>query len=158
MTHGQKRWVRRAGWILFLIYLVLLVYFLFFAEEYGRQGTGTGEYRYNLVPFEEIRRFWIYRQQVGVSAAFLNLAGNVIGFMPFGFLLPVMAARMRHFRVTVPLGFLLSLSVEVIQLFTRVGSFDVDDLMLNTLGVVLGYLLFILLNGIMRMLDHGKKI
>lgn len=143
---------------MFFIYLALLVYFLFFAEEYGRQQLGIGEYRYNLVPFTEIRRFWIYREQVGVFAAFLNLAGNVVGFMPFGFLLPVMSEGRRRFRATVPLGFLLSLGVEVIQLFTRVGSFDVDDLLLNTLGVILGYLLFLILNRIRRSWDHGKKV
>lgn len=158
MTPEKKKWIRRIGWILFLVYLLLLIYFLFFAEAYGRQQGETGGYRYNLVPFQEILRFWNYRQQLGFTAAFLNLTGNVIGFMPFGFLLPVMSCRMSRFWITVPLGFFLSLGVETIQLFTRVGSFDVDDLMLNTLGALLGYLLFLLLNGIRRNLDHGKKV
>ena len=53
------------------------------------------DYRYNLVPFQEIRRFWIYREKVGFLAAFLNLAGNVIGFLPFGFIVPVMHKKWR---------------------------------------------------------------
>ena len=52
---------------------------------------------YNLVPFQEIRRFWIYREKVGFLAAFLNLAGNVIGFLPFGFIVPVMHKKIGEF-------------------------------------------------------------
>ena len=158
MRKQHKRRIRILGWILFLAYLTLLIYFLFFAEGYGRQQAGTGEYRYNLIPFAEIRRFWVYRKQVGLMAAFLNLGGNVVGFMPFGFLLPVLSEKMRRFWVTVPLGFSLSLSVECVQLAAKVGSFDVDDIILNTLGVILGYAAFRILNWIRRTVFYGKKI
>lgn len=158
MSHRHKKWIRRAGRILFLAYLALLIYFLFFAEGYGRQISGTREYRYNLVPFTEIRRFWVYREQVGTLAAFLNLGGNVLGFMPFGFLLPVLSQRFGRFWVTVPLGFSLSLAVECTQLAAKVGSFDVDDILLNTLGVLLGWLAFRLLNWIRRTVFYGEKI
>ena len=158
MSHRHRQWIRITGWIFFLAYLALLIYFLFFAEEYGRQYAGGGEYRYNLIPFTEIRRFWVYRRQVGTMAALLNLGGNVAGFMPFGFLLPVLSSRLRKFWVTVPLGCALSLAVECVQLAAKVGSFDVDDIILNTLGVILGYLLFRLLNWIRRNVFYGKKI
>ena len=154
----HRQWVRITGWILFLIYLALLVYLLFFAEEYGRQYAGGREYQYNLVPFAEIRRFWVYRRQVGTMAAFLNLGGNVLGFMPFGFLLPALSVRFRRFWAAVPLGFGMSLTVECIQLAARVGSFDVDDIIQNTLGVILGYLMFRLLNRIRRTVFYGKKV
>ena len=56
-------------------------------------------------------------------------------------------------------GFLLSLTVEVIQLISKVGCFDVDDLILNTLGAVLGYVFFVISNHIRRKKYHyGKKI
>ena len=42
------------------------------------------------------------------------------------------------------LGFLLSLGVEVVQLLTRVGTFDVDDVLLNTIGVALGYVVYLI--------------
>ena len=45
-------------------------------------------------------------------------------------------------------GFLLSLTVEVIQLVTKVGCFDVDDMILNTLGAAFGYVLFRICNHI----------
>ena len=101
------------------------------------------EYHYNLELFKEIRRFWDYRQQVGYFAMFTNLFGNVMIFLPFGFFLP-MASRYRSFFSTMFASFVLSLCVEIFQFVTRVGSFDVDDLFLNTLGGMLGYLLLIL--------------
>lgn len=58
------------------------------------------EYRYNLVLFKEIKRFWQYREQLGWYAMFTNLFGNVIIFMPFGFFLP-MASKYRSFFAAV---------------------------------------------------------
>ena len=51
------------------------------------------EYRYNLVPFVEIRRFWTYRKIVGTFALFTNVFGNVLGFVPYGFILPVITGK-----------------------------------------------------------------
>ena len=95
MRKETKTWIRRGGALLFLLYLLALAYFLFFSETYGRVVIGEGEYHYNLIPFQEIRRFWIYREQVGTFAWVSNLLGNVIGFLPFGFILPVI---FRNFR------------------------------------------------------------
>ena len=114
-------------------------------------------YRYNLVPFVEIRRFWIYRKQLGMFALITNLFGNVIGFIPYGFILPVIAHKCRNGLFIVASGFSLSLLVETVQLIAKVGCFDVDDLILNTLGVLLGYLSFWICNGIRRMI-YEKKI
>ena len=75
------------GRVLFLIYLAGLCYFLFFAENYGRV-TGLENYRYNLVPFKEIERFWKHRDILGIHS-FYNLAGNILGFVPAGFFAPI---------------------------------------------------------------------
>lgn len=129
--------------VLFLLYLVLLIYFLFFAESYGR-GYEERSYSYNLVPFLEMKRFWTYRKQLGFLAVFTNLAGNVIGFVPFGAILPILYRNARNmFKITF-LAFECSLLVECTQLIFRVGSFDVDDLILNTLGGFLGYLIYLI--------------
>ena len=136
---------------MFLIYLAGLCYFLFFAENYGRV-TGLEKYRYNLVPFREIERFWKYRRELGIHS-FHNLAGNILGFMPAGFFIPIMWKDKRGFFFTVCMTFQLSLQAEILQLIFRVGSFDVDDLLLNTFGGTLGYLLLILLK---KWRDHEK--
>ena len=129
------------GRVLFLIYITGLCYFLFFAENYGRE-LGRETYRYNLVPFREIERFWKYRRELGIHS-FYNLAGNILGFMPAGFFIPKLWKNQRGFFFTLCVTFEMSLLVEILQLIFRVGSFDVDDLILNTLGGFLGYCLLI---------------
>jgi glycopeptide antibiotics resistance protein len=141
-------WVGR---VLFMIYLAGLCYFLFFAENYGRV-TGLEKYRYNLVPFKEIERFWKYRRELGMYS-FHNLAGNILGFVPAGFFIPMLWRDKKGFFFTVCLTFQMSLLAEIVQLIFRVGSFDVDDLLLNTFGGMLGYLLLILLK---KWRDHEK--
>lgn len=129
---------QKLGWVLFVVYLAALVYFMFFAESFGRTEVQK-DYAYNLELFREIRRFYQYRERLGMKAVVLNLGGNVIGFMPCGFFLPIVSRRGRKWYNAILLCFGLSLCIEITQLWMRVGSFDVDDLLLNTLGGILGY-------------------
>ena len=142
MEKGTKRRVKKLGTAFFVLYVLVLVYLLFFSEGYGRVADAEREYRYNLVPFVEIRRFWTYRKIVGTFALFTNVFGNVLGFVPYGFILPVITGKMRNGFFIILSGFFISLTIEVIQLLTKVGCFDVDDMILNTLGGLLGYLVF----------------
>ena len=116
MNKGTKRRVKKLGTVFFVLYVLILVYLLFFSEGYGRVAQAEREYRYNLVPFVEIRRFWTYREQLGMFALFTNIFGNVLGFVPYGFVLPVIARRMRNGFFIILSGFCISLNVEVIQL------------------------------------------
>ena len=116
-------------------------YFLFFAEIMGRTNL-TRTYHYNLVPFLEIKRFIIYRKKLGMTAVVVNLLGNVAAFLPFGFFLPFLSQKNRSFAYVTLISFEFSLLIECIQLVSKVGSFDVDDMILNTLGGSLGYLCF----------------
>ncbi|MGN0482569.1 MAG: VanZ family protein [Lachnospiraceae bacterium] len=148
----KKKWIFA---LFFIAYLILLFYFLFFAEILGRTKFGT-DYHYNLIPFREIQRFWMYRDVVGIAPMMLNIVGNVVAFMPFGILVPILSYRCRNVFHTVLLSFELSLSVEVIQLISKTGSFDVDDLILNTLGGLAGYLCFKIIQAV-RKCYYGKK-
>lgn len=142
----RKRRVRKAGLVCFILYMGVLVYFLFFADWY-EHGPGTHfAAGVNLVPFREIRRYIGMLRGGRSLKPFLNLVGNVVGFIPFGFFLPVMTRTFHSFIRVLFMGFLFSLGVELLQLFTKAGSFDVDDILLNTLGTALGYLLFILMD------------
>jgi glycopeptide antibiotics resistance protein len=128
-------------WFLFILYLFFLFYFLFFSEKMGRL---TGEqYRYNLVPFREIRRFIKYREIVGWKAFFVNIIGNIIAFVPFGMLVPRLSGRMKHWYLVTLLALEFSFAVEVVQLVLKLGCFDVDDLILNTVGGLIGYLIYV---------------
>ena len=148
MSVRKTKALRAFGKVLFLLYVGFLIYFLFLAEWYGRTGVSE-EYRYNLELFREIKRFIIYRDQLGAFAVFANLAGNILIFVPYGFFIS-MASRSRGFFKTLFFSMGLSLCVEITQLFSRVGSFDVDDILLNTVGGVVGYIIFLICNAIRR--------
>ncbi|MGN0203822.1 MAG: VanZ family protein [Coprococcus sp.] len=152
MSRNTKRRIQLGSFILLVLYIAVLMYVCFVSEDYGRD-TISPYYRYNLIPFKEIGRFYFYRDIVGIRAFVTNLFGNVIAFMPFGFLMPVLRKRERRVGNVAFMTFLLSLFIEIVQLLTRVGSFDVDDLILNTMGGILGYVLFYILNKIRRLYD-----
>ena len=73
--------------------------------------------------------------------------------------LPLLLRDLRYFWKTVLLGFEFSLLVEIMQLFGKVGSFDVDDILLNTLGTACGYVSFLILFALRRKrgATHEKK-
>ena len=155
MNSKKRKRIRGLGKVLFILYILFIIYFLIFSEWYGRTGV-MEEYHYNLVLFKEIKRFWEYREQLGMFAVFTNLFGNVLIFVPFGFFMP-MASKYRSFFSTLFYSFGLSLCVETFQLFSKVGSFDVDDLLLNTVGGLAGYIIFTVCAFIRRRYDHKKK-
>lgn len=156
MNEKHKKILRICSKVIFGVYIILLIYFLFFAESTGRTFEGRS-YHYNLVLFKEIKRFIVYRHSLGATAVALNLLGNIAAFIPFGMLLPVFHRRFRSLLYMTLLTLEFSLAVELLQLVTKVGSFDVDDLLLNTIGGMLGYLAFWSLNKIRRMWDEKKK-
>ena len=88
-------------------------------------------------------------------AVFTNLFGNVLIFMPFGFFMPA-ACRNKRFLSALCYSFGLSLCVETFQLAAKVGSFDVDDLLLNTAGGAAGYILYEVCNAIRRKYVYKK--
>lgn len=147
----MKKWdmknLRILAKIGFVIYLMAMVYFLFFCEKMGR--VSSEEYRYNLKPFEEINRCLKYIDRYSMM---LNLFGNVACFVPLGFILPFLKSRRWNFIKVTLLSLLASGLVEVMQLLTRLGSCDVDDIILNTCGGMTGYILFLICRGIYRLL------
>lgn len=132
---------QKLGWVLFILYLCLLAYFMFFSESFGRTDTDRG-YAYNLVPLKEITRYFRYYRTLGMPLFLINIVGNMVAFMPFGFFLPIISRRSRKWYNTVSFGLIFSLILETLQLIFKVGSFDVDDMLLNTVGAGLGFLVY----------------
>lgn len=153
----KRRWMKRMGLLFFCVYLVILLYLVFLSEYYGRTETGR-TYRYNLVLFREINRFIRHRESLGTMAVLTNLAGNVVAFIPFGFLIPLLYCKKRGIFPILLSSFSLSLGIEIIQLIFKVGCFDVDDLFLNTLGGCIGYLGFWITHRIWRKYDEKKVV
>lgn len=141
--------IKWGTFVFLIIYLLILAYVCFWSEGYGRTLV-KNTYHYNLVPFKEIMRFYTYRELVGFKAFLLNLFGNVLAFLPFGMMMPIVSRKNRKFSRVLLMTFILSLFIECIQLIFRVGSFDVDDLILNTTGGVIGYIVFCLMNYVRR--------
>ncbi len=150
MKRFQKRNLTKVGWLLFYLYIILLLYFLFFSERYGRENI-LKDYHYNLNLFKEIKRFIKYREQLGIESFVVNIIGNVLAFAPFGFMLPLLSVRYRKYLYTGFLCLLFSFCVEGMQLISKVGIFDIDDILMNTLGGVLGIISYIILATLLRL-------
>ena len=140
MTKATRK-VRIFGRIFFVAYMILALYFMFFSETLDRTMV-SDQYRYNLTLFKEITRFWNMRHTYGWNITIINLLGNVVCFMPFGFLLPMVSKRsvFKNFLSVTFLAMLFSIGIETAQLVTKVGAFDVDDIFLNTIGGLLVYI------------------
>ena len=139
MIRGTTK-TQKISWLIFILYLIAILYYTIFAESMGRANTDpTDDPRFNLILFNEINRFIVYREQLGMKAFMLNVVGNCVAFIPGGFLLPVISRRCRSFISCTLVGFVISFFIECTQLIFQVGSFDVDDMLLNTLGAVLGF-------------------
>ncbi|MBM6386102.1 MULTISPECIES: VanZ family protein [Paenibacillus] len=111
----------------------------------------------NLTPFQEISRDWnsLSLHRPGTA---IHLVGNVMAFIPLGMFIPMLMGNKLLSGANVFLSsLLLSLGYEVTQLLTGMGIFDVDDLMLNTLGGVIGYILFTMALGMKRLLIGGES-
>lgn len=90
----------------------------------------TVDFTVNVIPFGELFDF---------SMSYLsNMILNVILFMPLGVFLPMMSGEWKSWKRVVLTGFLFSLFIEIMQIFSFRAT-DVDDLMMNTLGAAAGY-------------------
>lgn len=95
----------------------------------------------NFIPFKEIMRY-----NITSRLFFKNVLGNMIMFLPFGFFV---SFYLKSEKITLPLFLILiaSISIEIVQLLIgRV--FDVDDIILNILGGLLGYGIYFILKRI----------
>ncbi|MBE5938454.1 MAG: VanZ family protein [Lachnospiraceae bacterium] len=128
------------SWVLYIIYISGLIYFLFFSERFGRHSLN--EYHYNLEPFSEIKRYIHYCDIIGFKWVFINLVGNVVAFIPFGMAAPLYGIRKMGFVFIFIYGLLFTFLIEIIQLVNKIGSFDIDDIILNTSGVIIGYCIY----------------
>lgn len=127
--------------ILFICYILAALYFMLFSEAMGRN-IHSENYRYNLVLFKEIKRYLYNIETIGYWSVVINLLGNVVCFIPFGIILPVTSRKFKKLYSVIFLMFLFSLFVELTQLLFKIGSFDVDDILLNVIGAFIGYVIY----------------
>ena len=137
--------------ILWWVYIALLFVFVVvkfkgsFYELSDRINSYSiqGSINYNLIPF---RSMSVQIERITQWWALKNLLGNIIPFIPFGFLLPITYKKFSSAIKVLSMGFASILLIEIFQFFTKLGSFDVDDIILNMIGIVCGYLMFLVID------------
>ena len=137
----MKKYVRPALWTVFGIYSFVLIYILFLSR-----GTNT-HYSYaqyfrqftNFIPFETIIEY-VERYANGYwRLSTLNLLGNLFLFTPMGMLRPCVFPNLNRFWKVTLTVLIMVVAVEITQGILRVGSVDIDDVLFNVIGAMIGY-------------------
>ena len=115
--------------MLFIIYALILFQLLTNTEMNVSSGI-------NIVPFTEILRY-----EVGSTQFYLNVIGNILVFLPFGYFVSsyIKATRVSHILLVT---LITSFTIEFVQHYIG-RSFDIDDILLNVIGAIIGFLLYI---------------
>ena len=150
MSKAKKNMHPLARFI-FLVYVGAMLWLLFGRTSRWIEGESYKQLllqNINWVPFRTISNYWkvvfAHTNEAARTHCIINLAGNVVLFLPPGWLLPHIWKRYQNFFrfFFTCLGAILA--IEVTQLLTLLGSFDVDDVILNMTALVIGYLAYIL--------------
>ena len=135
-----------------LIYLIAIIYILclFYVVTFQDSNYGISNY----IPFKEI-----FRYSIGSHKFIKNILGNIMLFIPYGFLSAYLLKN-KNITLTMFLSLIVSVTIEIVQYYIgRV--FDIDDIILNVLGGLIGGLLFIGLDAIrlkVRLLKNDTVI
>lgn len=107
-------------------------------------GTQVGDPNY--IPFKTILPYLL--GEYGFLIGALNIIGNIAFLIPIGFLLPFVFARI-DWKKTLALAVLSGMLIELTQVVLHLGIFDIDDVILNGLGVMVGFWLYVSFQKIM---------
>ena len=150
MQSSTQKYVQWIGWGLFLPYSFVLLFKLLL----GRSAFYFGNLKYffetgdwhaihggliNLVPFKSTIRYLTEFDSYNLDIVLMNTLGNVIIFIPFGFLLPLLFKQINNVKMASKIFIKFILLIELLQLITFTGVFDIDDIILNMLGALIGY-------------------
>jgi glycopeptide antibiotics resistance protein len=122
---------------LFYISLVLFISFVGFGMTYPRlDGSFTGV-RHNIIPFTTIGTYLFNINSYNLDTWFYNTFGVMLLFFPIGILISILFSKLKKALIVVFI-LMFSVTIESVQYLTQFGVFDVDDMVLNTVGGVLG--------------------
>ena len=126
-------------WTVILIYVIGVLYFSLFSRTPVEGGQGI-----DLIPCSFLRVAKTRFKAYGVHGIFRSLGGlylNILMFVPFGFLVFTIRSGCAAWKIILA-GFCISLLIELIQLTTHLGIFEMDDLITNTLGTWIGTVVY----------------
>ncbi len=129
---------------LFGVYIVILIYLLFLEREIDPE-VGV-----NYEPFYSFKMFYPLLKSDYMPyryLAFENLFGNILMFIPMGFYLPSLFKKQKNFLIMLLTVICISTSIECIQFFTKLGTSDIDDIILNVFGAIIGYIFYLIVKG-----------
>ena len=143
----MKKAIKAIFVISFIFYLVVLVSILFFRGSIFYSDMSLLEYiKYstNVIPFKSIIRYIkaLFDGSMNMSIPITNIAGNLILFLPMGIYLPFFIKKINKIGIYSICIIVVIFLVELIQLLTRRGIFDIDDLILNMSGALIGYVIW----------------
>ena len=141
LRQGRIAWKREAVLLLMYINLAVIIRFVFFPKALVNghiqplvfDPAAAFPFRVNLVPFVHLFDYDNIRDIIW------NVVGNTIMFIPSGVILPVVYRKLNRFGKVIAAGALIALCIEILQLPFASRASDVDDLILNMLGVGAGY-------------------
>jgi glycopeptide antibiotics resistance protein len=131
---------------LFLIYCIGLIFILFFngsrrGNQFNLKVFSKEHFEMtNIIPFRTITSYLKVMKKININIVVTNLLGNLLMFTPMGMALPVLFdKKFNKLWKVVAFVIVLVLIIEIIQFITFAGSADIDDLILNTIGAIIGY-------------------
>ncbi len=143
MRFSRARRYRTFAWFAFLLYLAVLLSLTLLRDRYSSFRMWPLSERLRLANFTPFRTIAFYLGGgESPQAALRNVAGNVLAFLPMGFLVPMVFPKLRRMRSILAASFAMSLALEIAQLLTGMGGFDVDDILLNVVGAAISGLAF----------------
>lgn len=126
--------------VLLFLYFVMLLYFMFA----GFHRYVHSDYRYNLIPLHTISAYVENLRLDNLIDTAINLIGNIAVFIPLGFLIPASLSRPWSYGKFILLFIFIIIFLECMQTLLRVGTGDIDDLLLNVIGGSIGYSVYAL--------------
>ncbi|PGV66510.1 VanZ family protein [Bacillus cereus] len=160
MQSSTQKYAQWIGWGLFLPYSFVLLFKLLLGRpavyfDSLKYFFETGDWHFihggliNLVPLKSTIRYLNgfdlthLLDPYNIDIVLMNTLGNVIIFIPFGFLLPLLFKQINNVKMASKIFIKFILLIESLQLLTFSGIFDIDDIILNMLGALIGYGSFI---------------
>ena len=132
-----------------LMMLTFIVYILCLFQIVTSQDV-SGVHGVNVTLFKELTRY-----QVGSRLFYRNIIGNILMFIPFGFFTSYYL-KLEKKRTIFCLTLIVSIIIELIQL--KIGrAFDVDDIILNMVGSIIGYFVYRLMDKVFGDLSDNIK-
>ncbi|NLL77402.1 MAG: VanZ family protein [Clostridiales bacterium] len=159
-----KSWNAKHIKLVFFIYIAIVIKVIIFKYPWENLMAIAGTWRRGIVLegldtanftlFKTIRMYIDYSYMLN---SFENLVGNVVVFIPFGFLLPYVKESCKRFWVLFLNTFIFVLGIEVFQLFSAFGAFDVDDILLNCFGAMLGWIAYVKWESILGNIERKRQ-